>query len=95
MTLNSFVLVDNLCERTKLEGRSRQVVASPLRASRETTRSHTGNRSLRSCEKTWDADVAHALVRTASRLFGTPGGGPLNLRVLAGHPDESCRGAHE
>ena len=34
-------------------------------------------------------------MRAASRLFGTPGGEPLNLRVFAEHPDESGCGAHE
>jgi len=34
-------------------------------------------------------------MRAASRLFGTPGGEPQNLRVSAGHPEESGCGAHE
>ena len=39
--------------------------------------------------------MAHALMHAASRLDGTRGAEPLNLRVLAGHPDESGCGAHE
>ncbi len=39
--------------------------------------------------------MAHALMRAASRLFGTPGEKPLKLPVFAEHPDESGCGAHE
>jgi hypothetical protein len=42
-----------------------------------------------------DVDVAHALMRAASRLVGTLGGKPQKPPVSAGHPDESGRGAHE
>jgi hypothetical protein len=59
------------------------------------TESPTGFRPLRSRERIGDAGVAYALMRAAARLVGTLGGDPPNLRVSAGHPDESGCGAHE